>query len=217
MRSGIIRVVPDSPTTLPTLEITVTQAAGLIIPNPNLLFPGSDFNNWTDFLANITTATEGSNAQGLNPIISQSMLGGMGYTSALRVNGTITATAELFTGILAPGFSTGLAAIEFQINGTADRSMAVTLTDGTGNATGNIVHAWNLGDVGVNDINAVYNGIFPQYAGTIDTEGNWVTVRLDLMGIDISNATRFQIRAGGLSGGNTFDLLIDNIVKVPLS
>jgi hypothetical protein len=104
----------------------------------------------------------------------------------------------------------GKSTISFYVNGTSAgaRTIAITLNSGT-NA---ILHAFNLPTVGtVTPVAATYNTASPLYGGTMDTSGSWVEITLDLIGLDLSNVARMQIRAGSATAPNAYNILIDDI------
>ena len=204
-RTAIVTVTPIGTTSLEPLTITVTQVAPL-------LFPGSNFNDWDAFMGSLLPNSLGTNSpDGLNPIAVRSATGGVGGTGALKIDARITSVSNLFAANLPPNWYVGASSISFDIYGTADRSMSVILLSVPNPAqTGVIAHAFNLGDI-TTDTTITSTGMAPAYPGSINTVG-WVTVTLSLAGLDLSEVERFQIRLGGLSGGNDWDIYIDNIL-----
>lgn len=192
------------------IEVTVVQQGPL-------MFAGSNFNIWSEFIGGLLTTTPGTNAQGLHSFVLESPTGAEDGSGALHVLGSPASgsgTAQLFSAILAENAFAGRTSISFDINGTASRAPGITFTNGTGTSVGTITHSVNL-DVGTtNPTPLTLQTGTANFAGSINTGGNWVRVTVDLGAFDLSAVTRFQIRVGAPTVAVPvvdYNFLIDNI------
>ncbi len=183
-------------------------------PNPNpeqptpavgkLLFPGADFEDWTAF--------EGAlNKFGLKDYATQVDGGHNG--KALHIKGTPTGNDYVFTAKVPQGAPTSGNTITFFIKGKSAKTLSINIySDETREYKGKTYQEYkpfNIGTVsGTADIT-----LKPQdrngYTGTIDTQGKWVKVTLDISGLKLATKDSFfGIKVGKEAA---YDLLIDDI------
>lgn len=184
------------------LTFAVQQAAKEVTPEPEPepgqakpLFPGADFEDWDAFISSIGTRK-------LQSYATQVDNGRTG--KALQLNGSLTKNGYAFsTKAQSEGPSSGKA-ITFYIKGTSEKS---SLSFNVHTAGGGY-KPFNLGTVnGTSDVNleVVANN---QYTGTIDTQGKWVKVTLNITDLELS--TTGDLFAFKIGKGSNFDLLIDD-------
>mgnify|MGYP003545041202 FL=1 len=162
------------------------------------LFKGSDFNNWTDFTDGVTASSYSVNA-----IATSSPTGGVGGSGALLLgNNTGTNNAYVFT-----------SGADFNIAGAKYITIKVKGTSGG--------VSFNLGEVGSGKTGVTYNvpvgttsdvtltnsGSTNSYTGSINA-ANWITIKLDLAGVDIVNNKVFSLK---IQKGSTNALYVDDI------
>lgn len=176
-------------------------------PPTNLLFTGADFEDWTTF-------TNAINNFGLKPYAVQGMGTGALGTNSLHINGTPTANDYVFT-ILASAQGTIPATptkITFWVKGTSAKSLSINIYRATsgydvfnvGALTGSSL---TLDKAVINDAGNGTNS----YTGTIDTNGQWVKITLNLADVDINKSTNGDIFALKVGSNAAYDLHIDNI------
>ncbi len=180
--------------------INVTQAAAGTPPTTTLAFAGSDFEDWTAF-------TNTLSSHGLKNYATQSTDGRTG--SALKLEGTPTKNDYVFTTVVPAGGSAfvGKSKIIFYIKGT---NPSKSLSFNVYHADGSAYSKFNLKDLGTEDKVIDPTGS-NDYIGSIDTQGQWVKVTLNISGIDFSNTAdqkQFSLKIGKASACN---LLIDDI------
>ena len=176
----------------------VSVALAVSVSAQTNLFKGSDFNNWTDF-------TDGVTASGysVNAIATSSPTGGVGGSGALLLgNNTGTNNAYVFT-----------SGADFNIAGAKYITIKVKGTSGG--------VSFNLGEVGSGKTGVTYNvpagttsdvtltnsGSTNDYKGSINA-ANWITIKLDLAGVDIVNNKVFSLK---IQKGSTNALYVDDI------
>ena len=176
----------------------VSVALAVSVSAQTNLFKGSDFNNWTDF-------TDGVTASGytVNAIATSSPTGGVGGSGALLLgNNTGTSNAYVFT-----------SGADFNIAGAKYITIKVKGTSGG--------VSFNLGEVGSGKTGVTYNvpvgttsdvtltnsGSTNSYTGSINA-ANWITIKLDLAGVDIVNNKVFSLK---IQKGSTNALYVDDI------
>jgi hypothetical protein len=167
------------------------------------LFNGSDFENWTTFLSSV-------NSFGLKPYATQGV--GLGYnaTNSLQIKGTPTANDYVFTATAASGLPAIPKRITFYIKGTAtgkSLSFNVYKTSGTP-----IFYTFNLGTFSTGAILDADSGNANSYTGSINTNGQWRLVELNLTGLAdlnlLAGKDMFAIKTGN---AGIYDIQIDNI------
>ena len=173
----------------------------------NLLFAGSDFENWTTFTSSV-------NNFGLKPYAVQGMGTGALGTNSLHLNGTPTANDYVFT-ILASAKGNIPATptkITFWVKGTAAKSLSINVYRATSGY--DVFNLSNLNSLAVTLNKAVLNDAgngTNAYAGTIDTNGKWVKVTLNIADVDINKSTNGDIFALKVGSNSAYNLHIDNI------
>ena len=198
----IIAIASQNGTAYQLIPRDVAEVLFTTTPPPatgNLLFPGSDFENWTTFTGSL-------NSSGLKSYAVQSTNGYNGSTGALHLNGTPTGNDYVFTAVVpSTGFTVPTSKIEFYIKGTAAKSLSLNLykTDGT-------YYKFNLDDCSSDKVLVPVPSNL--YVGTINTGGNWVEVTLDISEIqDIATTSVSDLIALKVGKSAAYDLLIDNI------
>ena len=176
----------------------VSVALAVSVSAQTNLFKGSDFNNWTDF-------TDGVTASGytVNAIATSSPTGGVGGSGALLLgNNTGTTNAYVFT-----------SGADFNIAGAKYITIKVKGTSGG--------VSFNLGEVGSGKTGVTYNvpagttsdvtltnsGSTNSYTGSINA-ANWITIKLDLAGVNIVDNKTFSLK---IQKGSTNALYVDDI------
>lgn len=176
----------------------VSVALAVSVSAQTNLFKGSDFNNWTDF-------TDGVTASGytVNAIATSSPTGGVGGSGALLLgNNTGTTNAYVFT-----------SGADFNIAGAKYITIKVKGTSGG--------VSFNLGTVGSGQPGVTYNvpagttsdvtltnsGSTNAYTGSINA-ANWITIKLDLAGVDIVNNKTLSLK---IQKSSTNALYVDDI------
>ena len=184
-----------------------TSVSGNPTPPTNLLFLGSDFENWATFNSSV-------NSFGLKPYAVQGINQGTLNTNSLHLNGTPTANDYVFT-ISASARGTIPAnptKITFWVKGTSAKSLSLNVYRSTTGydvfnvdnlSTGAVI----LSKATLNSSNKVTNS----YIGTIDTNGQWVKVTLNLSDVSINNSNVGDIFALKVGSNSLYNLHIDNI------
>ena len=176
----------------------VSVALAVSVSAQTNLFKGSDFNNWTDFTDGVTASSYSVNA-----IATSSPTGGVGGSGALLLgNNTGTTNAYVFT-----------SGADFNIAGAKYITIKVKGTSGG--------VSFNLGEVGSGKTGVTYNvpagttsdvtltnsGSTNDYKGSINA-ANWITIKLDLAGVDIVNNKVFSLK---IQKSSTNALYVDDI------
>ena len=176
----------------------VSVALAVSVSAQTNLFKGSDFNNWTDFTDGVTASSYSVNA-----IATSSPTGGVGGSGALLLgNNTGTNNAYVFT-----------SGADFNIAGAKYITIKVKGTSGG--------VSFNLGEVGSGKTGVTYNvpagttsdvtltnsGSTNSYTGSINA-ANWITIKLDLAGVDIVNNKVFSLK---IQKSSTNALYVDDI------
>ncbi|WP_213188521.1 T9SS type A sorting domain-containing protein [Cloacibacterium caeni] len=176
----------------------VSVALAVSVSAQTNLFKGSDFNNWTDFTNGVTAS-----GYSVNAIATSSPTGGVGGSGALLLgNNTGTSNAYVFT-----------SGADFNIAGAKYITIKVKGTSGG--------VSFNLGEVGSGKTGVTYNvpagttsdvtltnsGSTNDYKGSINA-ANWITIKLDLAGVDIVNNKVFSLK---IQKGSTNALYVDDI------
>lgn len=173
-------------------------------PTASLVFPGSDFENWSAFLGCLTT-------HGLkDTYTTQSSNGKTG--SALYLNGTPTGNDYVFTATLTEAITTSPTKIVFYIKGTSAKSLSLNIYRSNGTNydvfnLGNYIQESVLEKANLNSSNNGTNS----YTGAIDTNGSWMKVTLNIADLDINKAAGQNIFALKVGKDAAYDLLVDDI------
>lgn len=166
----------------------------------NLLFKGSDFNVWADFLSSI-------NSFGLvKDTYATSGVGvGRDNTNALLLKGTPKANDYVFTTIVNNTIPATPKKITFYVKGTSGKSLSLNVYKSDKKYV-----VYNVGDL--SNANVSLSPIDAnQYTGKIDTKGEWVLVTLNIEGVDIQKTAGENIFALKVGKDEAYDLVIDNI------
>lgn len=181
-------------------------------PNPNpeqptegkLLFPGSNFDDFDAFKASL-------NKYGLAAYATQVDGGKTG--KALHIKGKPEKNEYIFTTTKnASGLSSGTK-ITFYIKGTAGKSLSINVySDDKETNNGKTYQAYKPFNLETVSSTADVT-LTPQerngYTGTIDTQGKWVKVTLNISGLKLATQESFfAIKVGSKSD---YDLMIDDI------
>ena len=176
----------------------VSVALAVSVSAQTNLFKGSDFNNWTDF-------TDGVTASGytVNAIATSSPTGGVGGSGALLLgNNTGTTNAYVFTS--GADFNiAGAKYITIKVKGT---SGGVSFNLGTV-GSGKTGVTYNVPAGTTSDVTITNSGSSNSYAGSINA-ANWITIKLDLAGVDIVNNKTLSLK---IQKGSTNALYVDDI------
>ena len=186
-----------------TKTVAVTQAGAEPLPASNLLFPGSDFNDWTAFTSSL-------NSFGLKDYATKSAAGGRDSSDAMHIKGTPSGNDFVFTAVVPEGFSAaGKTMIHFWIKGTAAKSLSLNLYGPKGQ--NGDYQCYNLGSVS-SDIE-VQPKLSNSYTGEINTGGEWIKVSLDISSIigQINTTAGENLFALKVGKEVAYDLLVDHI------
>lgn len=172
----------------------------------NLLFKGSDFNVWADFLFSI-------NSFGLvKDTYATSGVGvGRDNTNALLLKGTPKANDYVFTTVVNNTIPATPKKITFYVKGTSEKSLSLNVYRATsGYEVYNIENLTSNVTISKAALNDSGNGT-NNYTGVIDTKGEWVLVTLDLTGVDLQKTIGKDLFALKVGKDKAYDLIIDNI------
>lgn len=181
-------------------------------PNPNpeqptegkLLFPGSNFDDFDTFKASL-------NRFGLAAYAMQVDGGKTG--KALHIKGTPAKNEYIFTTTKNASGLTTATKITFYIKGTAGKSLSINVySDDKETNNGKTFQAYKPFNLETVSSTADVT-LEPQdkngYTGTIDTQGQWVKVTLNITGLKL--ATQESFFALKVGKEVAYDLLIDDI------
>lgn len=172
-----------------------------------LLFAGGNFNDYPAFLASV-------NSFGLKPYATQSAGNGLGGTTALHISGTPSANDYVFTVKAPAGLPDGATKITFWVKGTATgKALSFNVNRST---TGYDV--FNLASLTTavtlqksTELNSSGNGT-NQYTGSINTNGLWVKVTLNIADVLYNKTAGNDIFSLKTGNGGVYDLYIDNFI-----
>lgn len=183
------------------VTLVVTQKAATSSSSTSLWFNGADFEDWTAF-------EEAIGVKKLQSYATQSSDEAYQGSSSLHIKANASGNDYVFS-VKAPasGYKAPTKFISFYIKGTSAKSLSMNVYDNDENYA-----TYNLGDLGDEDVTLEEVGS-NQYAGTIDTNGKWVKVTLNISSISSSLQTTgggdiFAIKIGKKSDYNIY---IDNI------
>lgn len=187
------RVGPNSPTN-PT-------------PPTNLLFAGSDFENWT-------TLTSSLNSFGLQSYAVQGIGTGTLGTNSLHLNGTPVGNDYVFTATAAShgNIPANPTKITFWVKGTSAKSLSLNVYRSTSGYDVFNVENLTASPVVLNKavLNSSNNGT-NGYIGNIDTGGQWVKVTLNISDVSINSSSTGDLFALKVGKEVLYNLHIDNI------
>lgn len=181
-------------------EDATTCGGGTPTPSGSLAFAGGDFEDFTAF-------TNGLNTYGLKSYATESTGNGIDGSTALSINMNSTGGNDyVFTSLAQNGLPSTYNSITFYVKGTSTgKSISINLykTDGS-------YYRFNLGDI-TSDTTISAEGS-NNYNGTINTNGEWVKITLDLSGITDLNTSNPSESFFALKVGKSapFNIYLDN-------
>lgn len=166
-----------------------------------LLFKGSDFNNWNEFLSSI-------NSFGLIGNGSTYAKKGVGLgrdnSDALLLDGVPTGNDYVFTVVKNKEKPKNSTKITFYIKGVSSKSLSINLYKNNGQYV-----SYNLKEV-VDKPITIKAEETNSYVGNIDTKGEWVLVTLDISTIDIQDIDFVNLLSLKVGREGNYNLIIDN-------
>lgn len=138
-----------------------------------LLFPGGDFEDWNEFISQLSTDLKYADHDPSN---------GIDNSGALRISGNFDKNDYVFEINGNPGLQDRYTAISFYLKGRSAKSVSVNLYKEDEN---NKYYVYNLKDVTA-DVTVEQSGR-NAYSGEIDTGGEWVSITLDITGLEDIN------------------------------
>lgn len=193
-------------------NFTIVEGDGTVDPEPepepepeptNLLFPGSNFDDWSAFTGNL-------NSYGLKAGYTSQSDNGRDGSKALYLKGTPSGNDYVFTGLVPEGFSTaGKSKIVFYIKGTSAKSLSLNVYVGKGTTMGTDYKCYNLTAYSAPSVlePTASNG----YTGAIDTGGDWMKVTLDISSLTVNSNKGDNLFALKVGKDAVYDLLVDDI------
>src|SRR5690554_3233707 len=174
----------------------------------DLLFSGSDFEDWTVF-------TNSLNNFGLQSYAVQGNGTGTNESNSLHINGTPGGNDYVFTALASAqgNIPVNPTKITFWVKGTAsEKSLSLNVYRSTsGYEVFNVGYlttsSITLNKAELNDSNNGTNA----YTGAINTNGQWVKVTLNISDVDLNTGTSGDLFALKVGHSSTYDLHIDNI------
>lgn len=174
----------------------------------NLFFNGSDFEDWSVFTASI-------NSFGLKPYAVQGVGTGVNGSNSFHINGTPTANDYVYT-ILASAqgnIPVSPTKITFWVKGTSAKSLSLNVYRASSGY--DVFNVSNLGTSSLTLYKATINESSGNgtnaYTGTIDTQGQWVKITLDISDVNMNLGTSGDLFALKVGSNAAYDLHIDNI------
>ena len=165
----------------------------------NLLFKGSDFNVWADFMSSINAKF------GLKDYATSAVGLGRDDSNALQIKGTPAGNDYVFTAKLTNELPTNPKKITFYVKGKSGKSLSLNVNKSTTGFT-----PFNVGEL-ANQPVTVSGAENNQYNGAIDTKGEWVLVTLNIEGLDIQKTIGNDLFSLKVGKEVAYDLIIDNI------
>lgn len=165
----------------------------------NLLFKGSDFNVWADFMSSINAKF------GLKDYATSAVGLGRDDSNALQIKGTPAGNDYVFTAKLTNELPTNPKKITFYVKGKSGKSLSLNVNKSTTGFT-----PFNVGEL-ANQPVTVSGAENNQYNGAIDTKGEWVLVTLNIEGLDIQKTVGNDLFSLKVGKEFAYDLIIDNI------
>ena len=177
-------------------------------PDSKLLFPGSDFNNWTTFTSSL-------NKYGVT-FGKESKSGGREGSGAMQFEGQHDKNAYVFTAVVPEGFSAAdKTKITFWVKGTSVKSLSMNVYVGTGGKMGTDYKCYNMDE---HNPYVSHQVLAPTDAnsyekGGIDTKGEWVKVTLDISSIasQINSTSGDDLFALKIGKEAAYNLFVDDI------
>ena len=161
----------------------------------NLLFPGADFEDFAAFTGKL-------NKFGLQKYATQADDPEQG--KVLQIKGTPTGNDYVFTVANVEVKTANPTKITFKLKGTANgRSLSLNVYKNNTE-----YKAFNVGDVtGDATISVAANN---QYGGSINTNGKWITITLDLTGVEVNTSGSGNLFALKVGKEAAWDVMVDD-------
>ena len=197
-REGSVTIAPKTGART-AVVISVKQAAGEVVEEKNLLFPGSDFEDWDAFLGSIMNG---------KPVFGEQAKGeGVNGSTAFALRGTVGKNnGYSFTAFADSKTPKEASAITFMVKGTTStKSLSLNVYDNAG-----VLTYFNLDDVGSTDL-TIESSSQNAYDGDIDTQGEWVKITLNVDGLKLNTNPGENLFAVKVGKTGVYDLLIDDI------
>lgn len=190
--------VKETGSTEPGTEEPGTEEPGTDPEQPtegNLLFPGADFEDWTAFTGKL-------NNFGLKNYATQADDPDQG--NVLQIKGTPQKNDYVFTVENVEVKTANPTKITFKLKGTANgRSLSLNVYKNNTE-----YKAFNVGDVtGDATISVAANN---QYGGSINTNGKWITITLDLTGVEVNTSGSGNLFALKVGKEAAWDVMVDD-------
>lgn len=190
--------VKETGSTEPGTEEPGTEEPGTDPEQPttgNLLFPGADFEDFAAFTGKL-------NKFGLKKYATQADDPTQG--KVLQIKSTPTGNDYVFTVQNVEVKTANPTKITFKLKGTANgRSLSLNVYSG-----GNAYKAFNVGDVTADKtISVAANN---QYGGSINTNGKWITITLDLTGVSLNTSGSGSLFALKVGKEVAWDVMVDD-------
>ncbi len=162
----------------------------------NLLFPGADFEDFAAFIGKL-------NKFGLKNYATQADDPDQG--KVLHIKGTPAGNDYVFTVANVEIKAASPTKITFKMKGEcASKNISINIYD----KSGSTYTKYNLGDIttdakiGVADSN--------QYNGSINTKGKWISITLDLTGVEVNTSGSGSLFALKVGKGVAWDVMVDD-------
>lgn len=164
------------------------------------LFVGHDFEDWDSFIG-------GLNSFGIKSYANQSAGTGIDGSSSLHILGTPAGNDYVFTTLAPEGLPSTYSKVSFYMKGNSEKSVSLNLYIDDSN-----YYKFNLGTITSSAV--IQDSGNNQYAGTINTNGEWVLIELDLSNISDLNVSNTSGNLFALKVGKdaAYDLHFDNFV-----
>lgn len=167
-----------------------------------LLFQGSDFNNWDVFLSSL-------NSFGLigsgNTYAKKGVSIGRDNSDALYLDGNPLANDYVFTAVKNKNKPINSTKITFYIKGTSLKSLSFNLYTKDGGYI-----PYNLREVSNKSV-TITGEETNSYVGSIDTKGEWVLVTLDISNVELQDMDHNRLIALKVGREGNYNLIIDNL------
>ena len=190
--------VKETGSTEPGTEEPGTEEPGTDPEQPttgNLLFPGADFEDFAAFTGKL-------NKFGLQNYATQANDPDQG--KVLQIKGTPKKNDYVFTVENVEVKTANPTKITFKLKGTANgRSLSLNVYKNNTE-----YKAFNVGDVtGDATISVAANN---QYGGSINTNGKWITITLDLTGVEVNTSGSGNLFALKVGKEAAWDVMVDD-------
>ena len=190
--------VKETGSTEPGTEEPGTEEPGTEPEQPtegNLLFPGADFEDWTAFTGKL-------NKFGLKNYATQADDPDQG--KVLQIKGTPQKNDYVFTVENVEVKATNPLKITFKMKGEcAGKSISINVYDKSGNYV-----KYNLGDITTDAKISLAES--NQYNGSINTNGKWITITLDLTGVEVNTSGSGSLFALKVGKEVAWDVMVDD-------